>query len=136
MGVLVDSNILLDLINGDDTWLAWSRDQVMRLAGDEPLVINQMVYAEISPSFDSLSDLDTWLDRSFFIREELPWAAGFLAGQAFVEYRRRGGTRRSPLPDFYIGAHAQVTGLTLLTRDADRYQNYFPEVNLIYPEQN
>lgn len=134
MGVLVDSNVLLDLINEDASWLAWSREHVLRLAAEEPLVINPIIYAEISPSFDSEPELEDWLATTVFNRADLPWSAGILAGRAFVKYCRRGGARRAPLPDFYIGAHARVAGLTLLSRDAGRYQEYFPEVNLICPD--
>lgn len=134
MGVLVDSNILLDLINEDAQWLRWSREQVLSLAADEALIINPIIYSEISPSFDTESDLINWLAATVFNRVDLPWKAAFPAGRAFLKYRQQGGTRRSPLPDFYIGAHAQVSELPLLTRDASRYREYFPEVSLICPE--
>lgn len=134
MGVLVDSNILLDLINEDAQWLGWSREQVLSLAADEALIINPIIYSEISPSFDTEMELVNWLAATVFKREDLPWEAAFPAGRAFLKYCQRGGARRSPLPDFYIGAHAQVAGLMLLTRDANRYRDYFPEVKLICPD--
>ena len=134
MGVLVDSNVLLDLINRDANWLTWSQEQVLALAAEEALIINPIIYSEISPSFDREYELVNWLAATVFKREDLPWEAAFPAGRAFVKYRQRGGVRRSPLPDFYIGAHAQVAGLTLLTRDGDRYREYFPKVRLICPK--
>jgi hypothetical protein len=96
-------------------------------------VINQIVYAEVSTSFDSIEHLDEVISADDFERESLPYDAGFLAGKAFLAYRKRGGERRSPLPDFYIGAHAAVRGYRLLTRDAARYRTYFPTVELVGP---
>ena len=96
-----------------------------------PVLINPIIHAEVSIGFDRLEDLDDAVRD--FDREPLPWEAGFLAGKAFIAYRRRGGERRSPLPDFYIGAHAAVRGHRLLTRDAARYRTYFPSVELIAP---
>jgi predicted nucleic acid-binding protein len=93
-----------------------------------------LIFAEVSVGFASFEELDRVLPSSRFRRDELPYGAAFLAGRAFTEYRRRGGTRRSPLPGFYIGAHAQVAGYDLLTRDATRYRNYFPSVRLIAPD--
>jgi len=95
--------------------------------------INPIIYAELAPAFATQPDLDGWLDPAVFQRLSLPYAAGWLAAQAFVKYRRAGGTRSSPLPDFYIGAHAEAEGLTLATRDATRYRTYFPSVSLITP---
>ena len=131
--VLVDSNVLLDVLIGDTRWAAWSR-AVLQEAGDSSiLVINPLIYAEISVDFDSIDDLDDAIPPENVRREPLPFAAAFLAGKAFQAYRRRGGVRRSPLPDFYIGAHAAVCGYQLLTRDAARYRTYFPTVQLIAP---
>jgi len=98
-----------------------------------PIVINQVVYAEVSVRYQDTDELDRDLPFDDFQREQLPWAAAFLAGKAFADYRRRGGRRRSPLPDFFIGAHAAVAGLQLLTRDASRYRTYFPTVHLVVP---
>ena len=99
----------------------------------EPILINPIVYAELAPAFATQADLDRWLDPAVFQRLPLPYTAGWLAAQAFVKYRRAGGTKNSPLPDFYIGAHAEAEGLTLVTRDAARYRTYFPSVTLIAP---
>ena len=104
-----------------------------RLAEAGRLVINPLVYAEVSLRFDSIEDLDESLPPEYFVREPLPWDAAFLAARVFVKYRRRGGVRQHPLPDCYIGAHAAVAGYTLLTRDARRYRSYFPKLRLLAP---
>ena len=96
-------------------------------------MINPIIYAEVSINFERIEDLDSALPLDFFRRDALPWEAAFLAGKCFVRYRRSGGTRRSPLPDFYIGAHAAIRGMTLLTRDAGRYRTYFPRLELLTP---
>jgi hypothetical protein len=132
--VLVDSNVLLDLLEADSAWYEWSAESIVRCATYGRLVINHVVFAEVSVGFSSIEALDQKLPRSLYERAHLPWEAVFLAGKAFVEYRRAGGARRSPLPDFYIGAHAAVTGMSLLTRDAARYRTYFPTVRLIAPD--
>ena len=133
MSVLVDSCVLLDVITTDPKWGDWSAHQLMALADHEELVINPLIYSEISVSFDFIEALDAALPHALVRREALPWEAGFLAAKCFVQYRRRGGARRIPLPDFYIGAHAAVKGMALLTRDATRYRTYFPTVRLITP---
>lgn len=130
---LVDSNVLLDVLTADPTWLAWSSAALAEALDRGSVVLNPVVYAEVSVGFDRIEDLDEALPGSRFGREPLPWAAGFLAGKAFLAYRRRGGTRPTPLPDFYIGAHAAVAGYRLLTRDAGRYATYFPAVSLVAP---
>jgi predicted nucleic acid-binding protein len=130
---LVDSNVLLDVMSGDERWAPWSEDALERAADAGPLVINPIVYAEVSVRFSRIEDLDDALPSSRFLRAPLPWAAAFLAGKCFVDYRRRGGSKRSSLPDFYIGAHAAVGGLRLLTRDAARYRTYFPRLAMIAP---
>ena len=130
---LVDSNVLLDVITEDQEWLDWSAAALARAADTSPLVINPIVYAEVAARFERIEDLEDALPRDYYERRPLPWEAAFLAGQCFVKYRRRGGSRRSPLPDFYIGAHATVDGLTLLTRDARRYRTYFPALRIIAP---
>lgn len=135
-GTLVDSNVLLDLFTEDDEWVDWSSAMLAGAASDGPVYINPLVYAEVSVRFASIEDLDEALPPEYYRRLELPWAAGFLAGHAYQRYqryRRAGGARRSPLADFYIGAHAAVAGLTLLTRDPGRYREYFPTVRLIAP---
>ncbi|WP_405055886.1 type II toxin-antitoxin system VapC family toxin [Kribbella sp. NBC_01505] len=130
---LVDANVLLDLTTNDPQWADWSEDALAQAADDGPLVINAIVYAEVSVDFASIEELDETLDESGIRREPLPFEAGFLAGKAYVAYRRRGGSRGSPLADFYIGAHAAVAGYRLLTRDTARYSTYFPSVQLLTP---
>jgi predicted nucleic acid-binding protein len=131
-GVLVDSNVLLDLFTDDPTWASWSEARLAEAFDAGHVVINPLVYAEISVAFERIEALEAALPRQLG-REDLPWEAAFLAGKCFVEYRRRGGARRSPLPDFYIGAHAAITGRTLLTRDAGRYRALLPALALISP---
>ncbi|GAA1698283.1 type II toxin-antitoxin system VapC family toxin [Kribbella yunnanensis] len=131
---LVDANVILDLTTNDPQWADWSEDALAQAADDGPLVINAIVYAEVSVDFASIEELDETLDESGIRREPLPFEAGFLAGKAYVAYRRRGGSRRSPLADFYIGAHAAVAGYRLLTRDTGRYSSYFPSVSLLTPD--
>jgi predicted nucleic acid-binding protein len=133
--VLVDSNVLLDLITNDADWLPWSANAIKTAADTFRLIINPIIYAEISVGFTRIEDLDTAVPRELFEREALPYEAAFLAGKSFLEYRRRGGAKRSPLPDFLIGAHAAISGHQLLTRDAARYRSYFPTVSLISPDQ-
>ncbi|WP_292070867.1 type II toxin-antitoxin system VapC family toxin [Brevundimonas sp. UBA7534] len=133
-GVLIDSNVLLDIATEEPRWIEWS---VARLAevldGGEAAVINSIIYAELSAGYSTLKALDMVLSDLGVVREDLPWPAAFAAGRAFVAYRRRGGARTSPLPDFFIGAHALEAGHRLLTRDASRYRTYFPDLELIAP---
>lgn len=131
---LVDSNVIIDIATVDPRWFDWSSAALARAADEGRLAINPLIYAEVSAGYERIEDLDEVLPGEVFHRLPLPWEAGFLAGRCFVEYRDRGGTRRAPLPDFYIGAHAAVEGLALLTRDARRYRTYFPRVELIAPE--
>lgn len=131
---LVDSNVLVDVLSRDAQWLSWSVDALAAAADRGPVVINPIVYAEVSTGFTSIEDLDTALPQDDFVRVPLPWSAAFLAGKSFLNYRKRGGAKRSPLPDFYIGAHAAVSKFALLTRDATRYRTYFPTVELVAPE--
>lgn len=131
--VLVDSNVLLDVATSDPKWGEWSSQALTDAAQTAQLVINPLVYAEVSIGFERIEDLEAALPAAIYRREALPWDAAFLAGKSFVAYRRRGGNRTSPLPDFYIGAHAAVAGYRLLTRDARRYRTYFPKVELIAP---
>ncbi len=132
--VLVDSNVLLDVLIPDPTWERWSADTLAAVAESSPLVINPIVFAEVSVGFDRIEDLDAALPPELR-REPLPWDAAFLAGKAFLACRRRGGTRLAPVPDFFIGAHAAVRGYTLLTRDAARYRTCFPRLSLIAPDR-
>ena len=131
--VLVDSNVLLDVATDDPTCGGWASETLARIADHSLLAINALIYAEVSIGFESIEDLDDALPGDLYLREEIPYEAAFLAGKVFLDYRRRGGTRRSPLPDFFIGAHAAVSGYQLLTRDAARYRTYFPTVDLIAP---
>lgn len=132
-GTLVDSNVLLDVLTEDVEWFDWSAAMLGNAADAGSLYINPIIYAEVSLRFRRIEELDEALPAEYYRRADLPWAAGFLAGHAFARYRRRGGVRRSPMPDFYVGAHAAVAGLTLLTRDARRYRAYFPALRLIAP---
>ncbi len=133
-GVLVDANVLLDVVTEDATWFEWSAAAVAEAAGRTVLVVNPIVYAEVSVQFARIEDLERALPADIYARETLPWEAAFVAGKAFLDYRRRGGARRSPLPDFYIGAHALVRGHTLLTRGAARYRTYFPRLRVVAPD--
>ncbi len=130
---LVDSNVLLDVATADPNWGSWSSAMLERAADESVLIINPLIYAEVSIGFAAIEDLETALTTDIYRREALPYEAAFLAGKCFLEYRRRGGEKRSPLPDFYIGAHAAVAGYRLLTRDATRYRTYFPTLELIAP---
>jgi predicted nucleic acid-binding protein len=134
-GTLVDSNVLLDVITEDDTWLQWSSSALARSADDGPLFINPIIYAEVSVRFSRIEDVEEALPPSDYGRLLLPWESAFLAGKAFLDYRRNKGTRSSTLPDFFIGAHAAVAELRLLTRDATRYRTYFPAVQLTSPDK-
>ncbi len=130
---LVDSNVLLDILTEDENWMTWSSDALTRCADEGAIAIDPIIYAELSMAFDTIEDLEAAFPSSVFHRVPLPWEAGFLAGKAFLKYRRSGGAKTSPLPDFYIGAHAAITGFQLLSRDASRYRTYFPTVELINP---
>ncbi len=127
---LVDSNVIIDVLTEDPDWFERSSLALASCADLGMLVINPIIYAEVAAAFTHIEALEDALPASYR-REPLPWRAGFLAGQSFVIYRRRGGARRSPLPDFYIGAHAAVAGHALLTRDRARYATYFPTVELV-----
>ncbi len=135
-GVLVDSSILLDIATNDAKWSDWSGNALAECAEHTTLVINPIIYAELSIAYTTIEALNAALPNSLYQREALPWEAGFLAGKCFLTYRRRGGLRNTPLPDFYIGAHAAIEHLALLTRDVARYQTYFPKVELVAPAKN
>ena len=130
---LVDSNILLDILTQDPEWFGWSSSALERRAESSVLVIDPIIYAEVSIRFELIEDLEEALPASLFRRDSLPWEAAFLAGKCFASYRRRGGVKQSPLPDFYIGAHAAVAGMTLMTRDVGRYRTYFPSLEIVCP---
>lgn len=132
--VLIDSNVILDIVTEDPRWLDWSSSALEAAADSSALVINPLIYAEVSIGFDSIEELDEALPPELFRRDPLPYESAFLAGKAFLTYRQRGGRKEAPLPDFYIGAHAALAGLRLLTRDARRYRTYFPKLVIIAPE--
>ena len=129
----MDSNVLLDVSTNDPNWGEWSARVLAEVAEHATLIINPIVYAEVSIGYSTIEALDAAIPPALYRREALPWEAGFLAGKCFAQYRRRGGPRLSPLPDFYIGAHAATGRLALLTRDAARYRSYFPGVEIIAP---
>ena len=131
--VLVDSCVLIDIIDSDSRWADWSLSQLGPLVVQRRAIINPIIYAEIAAGFDSLEALDAGIAPLQLRREDLPWEGAFLASQAFLLYRKRRGAKRSPLPDFYIGAHAAIAGHTLLTRDAERYRAYYPRLSVIAP---
>jgi predicted nucleic acid-binding protein len=131
--VLVDSNVLIDIMTEDPQWFSWSADALARAAETMRLVINPIIYAEVSIRYTRIEDLNDALPQTFVEREPLPYEAAFLAGKAFLIYRKHSGVRRSPLPDFFIGAHASIARYSLLTRDAGRYRTYFPKLPLIAP---
>jgi hypothetical protein len=130
--VLVDTNVLLDLFSGDPDWVTRSAAAISASADEATLVINPIIYAELSVGIASIEQLDQFLGEDFR-RDPLPWDAAFLAGKAFLQYRRRGGIKTAPLPEFFIGAHAAVRQMPILTRDPKRYAAYFPTVRLIEP---
>jgi predicted nucleic acid-binding protein len=130
---LVDSCVLLDLVLDDPVWGSWSQSALAGAADEGPLIINPIIYAEVSVGFESVETLDAVLPAADYVREALPYPAGFLAGKAFLRYRKAGGAKTSPLPDFYIGAHAAIAGHRLLTRDKARFATYFPTLELIAP---
>jgi hypothetical protein len=130
---LVDSNVLFDFLSEDEEWFDWSSAMLEQAANAGVVALNPIIYAEISVRYEGIEELDDELPAEYFLRAPLPWEAAFLAGKAFAQYKKRTGTKRSPLPDFYIGAHAAVAGMTLLTRDPRRYRAYFPKLRLISP---
>lgn len=132
-GVLVDSNILIDVATDDPNWGEWSSQALAECAEQTALIINPIIYAEVSIGYSAIEELNAALPLSLYARESLPWEAGFLAGKCYLEDRRRGGPRGSPLPDFYIGAHAAIERLALLTRDSSRYSTYFPRLEVLGP---
>jgi predicted nucleic acid-binding protein len=132
-GTLVDSNVPLDVATNDRRWGDWSGAALQRAADDGVLVINPVIYSEVSVGFPRIEELEAVLPRALLRRDPIPCEAAFLAGKCFLAYRRRGGAARSPLPDFFVGAHAVVSGFRLLTRDVARYRTYFPKLELISP---
>jgi len=134
MDILVDSNVILDIVTEDKKWFSWSSETLAHYAETHTLVINTIIYSEVSMGFDRIEDVEEVFPLTFFRRDPIPWEAAFLAGKSFLEYRRRGGKKRSTLPDFFIGAHAVIAGIPLLTRDTVRYRTYFPKLKLITPD--
>lgn len=130
----VDTNVLLDLVTDDPNWADWSIAQLEAASLDGPLLINDAVYAELAVRYIGIEDLDAFLDAAGLEMTPMPRAALFLAGKVFTQYRRSGGSRTGVMPDFFIGAHAAVARLPLLTRDVGRYQTYFPSLRLITPD--
>lgn len=130
---LVDTNVLFDYLTEDSQWFDWSSAMLEQASNTGTVAINQVVYAEVSIRYSTVEQLNDDLSADYFARLSIPWEAAFLAGKAFDRYKRQGGTRRLPLPDFFIGAHAAVTGMTLLTRDARRYRAYFPKLKIVAP---
>lgn len=131
---LVDSNVLLDVATTDPRWEKWSAEALAAAANEGQLAINPIIYAEVSIGYTTIERLDEVLPHDVYVRTPLPYEAAFLAGKAFLNYRRRGGAKTAPLPDFYIGAHAAIAGYRVLTRDVQRYRTYFPTVTVIGPD--
>jgi predicted nucleic acid-binding protein len=131
--VLVDTNVLVDVLENDPEWADWSVAQLRAQAQIHRLVINPIIYAELSLTFSTVEALDDLLAAMQIPVQEIPKPALFLAGKAFVKYRKQGGTKSNVLADFFIGAHAAVAGLPVLTRDVRRYASYFPTVEIIAP---
>ena len=134
--VLVDSYVLIDLLENDPNWADWSEAQLTPLAEAGLAVINPIIYAEVAANFATIEALNAAVQPFNLQREPLPWDTAFLASQAFKLYRRRGGRRASPQQDFYIGAHASLAGYSLLTRDARRYREYFPKLKIVSPNNS
>ncbi len=131
--VLVDSNVLLDVAYGDPRWAPWSSTALAAIADESVLVINPLIYAEVSIRYATIEAVESAMPASLYRREEIPYEAAFLAGKAYARYREGGGRRRSILPDFIIGAHAAIAGYRVLTRDPKRYRSYYPTLELIAP---
>ena len=130
---LVDSNVLLDFLSEDDDWFDWSQSMLHDAAEIGRVAINPVIYAEVSIGYEDIEDFEAALPNDYFVRLPIPWEAAFLAAKCFNTHKGRGGAKRSPLPDFFIGAHAAVAGLTLLTRDPRRYRTYFPKLKILAP---
>ena len=135
-GVLVDSNIILDVFLDDHDWADWSESKLADFGSMTNLFINPVVYSEVSIGFKRIEELESALNRGGFQMLEIPKEALFLAGKAYLKYRKSRGSKRPPLPDFYIGAQAAILNMNLLTRDEKRYRTYFPTIKLISPKRN
>jgi hypothetical protein len=132
-GVLIDSNVILDVFLNDVKWADWSESTLEECSDHSPLYINSIIYSEISIGFTLIEDLEHAISKAGFQLLEIPKEALFLAGKAYIQYKKKEGIKTAPLPDFFIGAQAAVLNLDLLTRDVSRYQTYFPTVSLISP---
>jgi predicted nucleic acid-binding protein len=135
MEILVDSNVILDVVTEDREWFQWSSKTLAYYAENHIMVINPIIYAEVSIGFDRIEDVEAAMPLAYFRRAPIPWEAAFLAGKCFLDYRRKGGDKRSPLPDFFVGAHAAIARMALLTRDTSRYRTYFPKLRIIAPDR-
>ena len=131
--MLVDTNVLIDVLEDDPEWAEWSVTQLRAQSQIHELMINPLIYAELSLAFKAWEELDEVVDQLGLVVQDLPRAALFLAGKAFIRYRSAGGAKSNVLPDFFIGAHAAVQGVSILTRDASRYKSYFPGIRLVTP---
>lgn len=131
--VMVDSCVLLDIITDDPVWCSWSSDILEKWGENHELAINHIIYSEVSISFEHVEEVERVIPAFVFKRLQVPWEAAFLAGKAFLRYRKRQGGKTSPLPDFFIGAHGTVLDIPLITRDKKRFRSYFPKLQLIAP---
>jgi predicted nucleic acid-binding protein len=131
--ILVDTNVLLDVLEEDSQWATWSQGRLEAASATDTLAINPIIYSELSIAFARIEELEAVIEDATLTVEAIPREALFLAGKAFLRYRRSRGTKRSVLPDFYIGAHAAVMQWPILTRDVGRYKTYYPTVSLITP---
>ncbi len=134
MPVMLDSCVYLDIFTRDPNWFDWSRHELARAADAGRIVLNPVIYAEISVRFQRIEELRALLSEDVFEYQQIPQEAAFLAAKCFMEYRKRGGRKSSPLPDFFIGAHAAVAQLPLVTRDKNRFHKYFPKLEIICPK--
>lgn len=132
-GILIDSCVILDVITEDPDWFDWSSNKLEEYADEYPLFINPIIYSEVSIGFNTIEELEQIIPASIFKRASIPWEAAYLAGKMFLKYRKSGGQRSLPLPDFFIGAHAVIENFTLLTRDTKRFKNYYPKLKIISP---
>lgn len=130
---MVDSCVLLDVLTEDPKWFSWSSEQIAQAAENGFIIINPVIYSEISISFERIEDIESIFSDDVFVYRPIPKEAAFLAGKCFLKYRRSGGNKSLPLPDFFIGAHASIEGLPLITRDVKRFQTYYSTLKLIHP---
>lgn len=136
MEILVDSNVILDVLTENPQWFSWSSETLSYYADNHILVINPIIYAEVSIGFELVEEVEKALPPTYFRRDQIPWEAAFLAGKCFLQYRKQGGNKAHPLPDFFIGAHAAISGMPLITRDTSRYRTHFTKLRLIAPKKS